>query len=516
MMETGNAKKEKVRQLIDLALCSGRTNQSPQTNLVHYFYHPLDEVSQDTIPLIENFLFALALLRSRSSDHMVEAKQMIERLLHFQNTFEDASKGNFPIYLHDFPQCKDKLLGVSLLAPFYWMLQEFSAVLGSALKPRLELAARDLLNYCLKVENGKPLPFSIDIKIAAAAEAFGKLWGDEVLSTRGKEQMSLLCAQSQKPEFIEWYVTSTIADTALALQMLYPSIANSPWSHFWQHLIDTWHMAARSYTGPALKEVQWGEEPQASLYDLFLGYFSQNYSYRAFTNHPFQLYAALIQAVDDIWPAMTYPLTLTHALGEGKYTMVQNKGFAFSAVSKTMEDQQRDKFFCPLRLLWGHSNRTHTFVNQGAFGKSIDFETGIDTIDMLYFLNTPFQEDKMEKVREVAFYLDHYEGIKISVRGKSATTFQLDDPIQIISDNLSITITFHLEEGSGRFLGHIMQGNRPSQMHLKGENRFKSFDWQIFLRTLRRDDKCKIRASIAIEALPLPEDSLEIKFKKKT
>ena len=111
--------------MIELALKAGRKRQSAVTGFVHL---------GDTIPIVENVGFALALLSSRTTENFLEGKEILQRLLHFQ-----AESGNFPIYLHQYPQCDDYATAGRLIAPFHWILHDFGKMLGD-LKPRLELA----------------------------------------------------------------------------------------------------------------------------------------------------------------------------------------------------------------------------------------------------------------------------------------------------------------------------------------------------------------------------------------
>src|ERR1700737_1946760 len=112
---------EPIRQLTELAVNAGRSFQSSQTGFVHHYYHAENDQDAHAIPLLENFLFALALLRTKTAENMTEAKTMIDRLLWFQSPCEE-SKGNFPIYLHDYPLCRDWWLGIHLLPVFFRIL----------------------------------------------------------------------------------------------------------------------------------------------------------------------------------------------------------------------------------------------------------------------------------------------------------------------------------------------------------------------------------------------------------
>ena len=96
------------RRMVELALHSGRKRQSKQTGFVHYCYESSTSDPHDTIPLVENFCFALALFRSRLVESVQEGKRLLEKLLAFE------IGGNFPLYLHEYPHCKDIYLSIHL------------------------------------------------------------------------------------------------------------------------------------------------------------------------------------------------------------------------------------------------------------------------------------------------------------------------------------------------------------------------------------------------------------------
>ncbi|MBI3508116.1 MAG: hypothetical protein HY069_00545 [Chlamydiia bacterium] len=130
--------RKKVRA-IDLAVQFGRKKQSPRTHFVHVFAQ--DEMVSDVIPMYENFCFALALFRHKTAESVTEAKQLVERLLPFQ-----LADGNFPIYLHDYPQGWDVHLPLKIAPVLIYILREFGPVLGE-LKQRLQSALQKMLRY---------------------------------------------------------------------------------------------------------------------------------------------------------------------------------------------------------------------------------------------------------------------------------------------------------------------------------------------------------------------------------
>jgi len=116
---------KKVLRAIDLALAAGRKRQSARTGFVH---------DGETIPLYENFCFALALFRQKTAESVTEGKELIARLLPFQ-----VPEGNFPFYLHDYPRCFDFQMGLKVAPILIHLLRLFGPVLGE-LKPVLEAA----------------------------------------------------------------------------------------------------------------------------------------------------------------------------------------------------------------------------------------------------------------------------------------------------------------------------------------------------------------------------------------
>lgn len=114
-----------------LTIKAGRLRQSAQTGFVHHCYEQCER-GWETIPVYENFCFALALFRTKTVENVLEAKALLERLFAFQ-----TSQG-FPIYLHEFPQCKSRKIQQKLSVVAQFLLRDFSSILGTELKHRLE------------------------------------------------------------------------------------------------------------------------------------------------------------------------------------------------------------------------------------------------------------------------------------------------------------------------------------------------------------------------------------------
>lgn len=492
MYSTSN---ESMRQLLEIAICCGRCWQSPQTGLIHYSYQIQDENVHHTIPTYENFIFALALFRSRNADNISDSKEILRRLLNFQSR-EGESAGNFPIYVHDYPSCKDRLWGAHILAPLYWIYKNFHHVLGGEIKQSLKMALIRLQNYCLQTIAQKSAPYPIAFKVAACAKAVGALLDQGEIIQKGERLYRELLQNIDKAS---WNTPTALSDLILGHQMLNPNISNTPDKAFWDHLISTWHRGTCSYCGPGWKEYQRGKEPQVTLYDYYMGYLTNKYSLRCFIDHPVQLQAALVHPSEDQLPNLSYPFECKGMINGLPWQLIQKENAAISVIAK--EDDLttvQEKTFAPLKILWGNFKHLHSLVCQGGTSKSINYTLTENQAELLFSFSEPVEADSNEKNQEISFYINHEEGTQILVEGAAATTFRLDEQVVISAGDRKVGLVFHLLEGNGEFVGHIMKSNRPSQFSLTGVHRFEVYDWQIFLRTIRRSDDCTIKVKATI------------------
>lgn len=471
---------EMIRQFVELAIRCGRARWSDQTNFLQHYYHTAAEEKHDSIPVIENALFAFALFQSRTSENILEAKTLLSKLLFFQ-----SSNGNFPIYLHEYPECKDRFLGVGLLPVFYWILKLFPQILGSELKKRLEYSLETLLAYCLHEQQLNKAPYHLAIKIAATAHAMERAEGLSLLSNLQAPEDKTL-----------WSNPSSLGDILIALQMIYPNISDSPWNDFWNYLTQTWHISSLCYIGPPIKEQQEGFEPQPTLYDLFMGYFTNKLAKRALSDHIFHLQAPLIRPSGDLLSPPPYPFQVSGQLGERSWHLYQAETFAYGLLEKKgIINPSKEHSQHILRIVWGDANRAHTFVCQGGNFELSTFQVHPDRIDIYFDLTkAPIIGDR-EKSGEILFFCDVQEKMQVSVNEIRANTFQLGDWVELSS---GIKFQFSLEKGKGNFFGHVMRGNRPAQLPLKGSKRFDAYDWKFFLRTIRWEEPCQLKASLKI------------------
>lgn len=492
-----NERTESMRQLVDMAIQSGRKRQNYQTGYLHHYYQVQDEEVHVAIPLVENFLFALALLKSRTIENVSEARVLLDNLLHFQNCANnEMSLGNFPIYIHEYPACKDRFTAVQVSMAVYWILKLFHQFLGVELKRRLENSFSSMLTHILKAHTEKPASYPIALKIGALCQAGGGLLQRVDQQSEGQKILDHLLAH---PDRIAWCNPAAMGGMLSALTIVYQNISESPWAIFWKHLENTWHRGTCCYAGPAFKEWQDGEEPQVTLYDLFLGHFNGEFSARALRDSIVHLEAVLIQAFEDKFNVLSYPLCVDSPLDNEMWHLDQNQHIAYCFIEKGPEiNPAFAKGYHPLRIVWGDRQRVHTLVCQGGNSRRIEFSKVPGGVDILFELDDVVESEDREKNRETVFFVDIHEDLEMLISGHKATTFSLGELLTLRSGACELSLVFHLLEGEGRFLGHRMLGNRPSQIRLKGKQRYDAYDWQLFMRTIKRSEKCVIKASLRI------------------
>ncbi len=485
--------------LAEWALTAGRSLQSKQTGYVHLYEGETDEEAR-TIPVLENTLFALALLRSRSVEAVQEAKGILKGLLPFQHEQQERDRGNFPVYLHEYPVCKDAYVGLRLLAPFYWMLKLFGHVLGGELKEGLQRAVRLALENSLLGYQEHPFPYPMAVRLAAARFAYAILWNEE----SGEHEENL--RQLATLQLEGWYTTAQLGDLLVGLQMAYPSLREGAWQPLWECMETSWHHPTASYMGPCFREWHRGPEPQPNLYDLYGGYFAGMFSKRASLSHFIHLHGVLIQASSDrfrkglsgmVAGRMKGRSWQLHHSEEGAYTLIAKE---FSPPSTG------EHLLTPFRWIWGDENRVHSLVCQGGRIDKVEYMVENSLLRLFLDLGETPVDEGSEPQREVEFFVDCCSDMAFYVNGLRTTTFKMDEEVMLSFGSRRCRMTFSMLEGEGTFVGHLMWGNRPSQTLRKGEQRFQSYDWTLFLRTVRRSGPCRLEVKIGIDACQNDED----------
>ncbi len=424
------------RKPVELNLAAAKKRKSSQTGFIHYCYASLPEDRQDTIPLYENFCYVLALFRSRLSEHVLEGKALLEKLIAFE------VGGNFPIYIHDYPECKDRSLSLHLLPALHWMLHDFSPVLGESLSVQLQELISRILFHAQRIHGERPLSNAAWVKWKAYAE----------------------------PEALESFTFTSAegwADYLIALQM-----AESKGKSIEEDLNRVrlqWNPHLHVFLGPQAQEKT---EPKLTLFDLFFGHDRHSYAERSLSDHPVHLLASLVHS-------MTPSVSDQSA----------------RAIAQLTTDDPRQGY----ALFWGDREMTHSIVCDH---RNSAMQAQLSENGAVLNLTLPEGWEPSEQPElPLALFCNLDDAHAIAINDQKATAFQLGDLITVTSGEHRIQIRFTCAEGEGVFFGHLLRANRPTQQSCQGALRFEAYDWQISIRTIRRTSRCVLTVSILTETL---------------
>lgn len=478
---------ELLKELTEKSLQTGRAFQSSQTGFVHYHHRlPLPAVHQ-TIPFYENSLFILALLRSHLVENVNEGKDLLGRVLCFQ-----SEEGDFPFYLHDFPRFPGAQNSIRLIPPFYWILKDYGHILGKPLKLKLEKSLAALVRLTLLSHLKDPFPYSLEVLLMAGLQSAGKLLSEKEWSETGREGWRELAHMHDS-----WSSTSYLADLLIAHQMVEKE--ENSWASFWHYLSQTWHPVLHCYAGPCVREWQERGEPQPNAYDLFLGYFQGSFPKRTAAPGIYHLQGVLIQAVPHFFTPPLLPFQQSGLYKNQNWSQHCQTEYGWSLLEKKHDaGPVGEKMFTPFRLIAGSPDRLHTLVCQGGKFEREKFLESSQAVELFFYFDGSNEAEEREKSRDICFYLDDHPDWSILVNGLKGTIFELGQTVSFhLKDGLTLLLTFELVEGEGQFMGHAAKGNRPSQFQLVAEEKsFQAYDTVVFLRCVRRQAGCCIKATV--------------------
>ncbi|MCX6988049.1 MAG: hypothetical protein NTZ52_00850 [Chlamydiae bacterium] len=418
------------RHLIDMHINEVKKRLSPQTGFLHLFYEDPYGKTQNTIPILENMYYVLALFRTRLTDPILEARQLLDKILAFEVT------GNFPIYIHQYPVCKDRSLSIHLLPVLHYLLRDYSAVLGEELLHRIEALSIRVIDRALAVQAVKKLSLSASMKLQAYTGCLIK-----------QEPMSA----------VEW------GDYLLSLHMM---PANVWINDEIRRGMSLWNPMNEVLLPEGVAPIQDGFSPKASLCNLFMALHTEGSFHRPSFADLLMLSGSLV-----------HPFDIPHCA-----PLFDARSFV---IHKAIGSKQ------PLTLCW---NELDVFRSIALKVPSMDIrldetESSV-SIRSVYPDEVPIAED----VNELCLYIDCQAKARLLVNGAPASTFRIEDLVQIQTEHKLFTLTFSLIEGQGQFFGHLSKSNRPSQVR---KEVYEAYDWQIGLRTIRRDAHCVLGLGIS-------------------
>lgn len=480
-----------IRTLVDRAVAYGRTRKSSQSGFLHFHNGTPEESQHLTIPTYDNFLYALALLRTRSIDNITEAKEFLEKLLPFQIPTPYGEAGSFPLYLHEFPQAKDRFLAVPIATVLCYILRDYGHVIGGELRGRLLEALTRLVAFVENIHTATPPPFRLQVATAVLYVAAGRILDDAALCGRGE---ALLASLDKTPN-ATWYSPKTLGQLLSSLALVYASLSQSPWKLLWDHADMCWHRSTGAYIGPPFCQWQMREEPQVTLFDLILGAQSGRLTKRSFRDAHILLEAATVHLTDDEIDLEDRPGTFGGTFGSSRWYLCKRPEMAYAAFEGKPEEvhQNQEKGFHNFVMVWGNGDRVHSVGCQRVRVGGVACTPLENGVELLFSLEGGPAEEDRERNREVVVAVDRHTTSTFSVNGENSMIFHVADKLVIDG---SVAMTFEVVEGEGKFLGHRMPGNRASHVGLPESNHFEAYDWLMFLRTVHRTAPCKIALRI--------------------
>lgn len=482
---------ERIRVLNELSLRCAQKYLSSQTGYLHYCHHQGEESVHLTIPTYENLLYVYALLKTKTFENIAESKKILQNLLCFQ-----AESGNFPVYLHQFPQCNERLLGLELLVPLYHIYTQFKLVLGDLLNLTLKNAVIKLLKFCITSSREKALTYSKKISLAVLVNTFGNLFEIEELVESG---VAFLKEIEEDGFVVEWFAPETRSQILTLFQLGNPIFSKTIWKNFWNFIQNTYDSSTGSYVGPSIHSYQFEYEPEYSIADFHYSAITGAIPTRFCNLRIIELSACLIQPYHQ--SISLNESFIGTVLSENKnWGYKKNQNYSLSYFQTPLDkDVPFWKGIVPFRMCWGTMDHLYSFISQGGNYQTLMVDLQKRHVVLEYQLSKDVDVEDREMKKEVICAIDQNKNTKITIKDVKATTFKLQETVKVESENFTFLMNFFLIEGEGEFFGHIMPGNRVSQLALKNETRFNAYDSLIFLRTLRRSENCRIGLKISVE-----------------
>lgn len=445
---------------IDHAVEIGKRSVSKTTGFLHY-HHEKEVDPKESIPLFENFAFALALFRTRNVDNIELAVDLVSRLICFQN-----HEGLFPVYIHEFPNVNYNS-NSDILIVLFWIQKEFSKLLEPKIKERLKAAIKKMV---VALDDKSSLfkqctYFKFQVVRAALLKEKVDISSFDFESINSKE---------------------SIKDALLALQVMDLENKSEMALKIWNHIFRFYSYNLFAYIGPPVDLFQNGFWPELSLADLFLiFYFKQFEDFIINREDPIFLLGGIVRPLLNLpkMPIFLEPETFENRSWHG----VIGPDYSFIAMKNSNEPIDR-KFrgYHLFRILLSQNSSLVCQDYDALLSSKIDKHELV----LMFELSQTIKSDEFE----LQFYLENNLG-QVFVEDVKATSFKMKEKLTIYHNKKrALDLTFSIVEGSGVFTGHILRSNRPSQLIKKDKT--QAFDYSISLRTLKRSERCKIEARI--------------------
>lgn len=458
-------------------------HQSQQTSLIHYYPSSYNRGSQETIAIKENVLFSLCLLRTKQVDAMKEGMEVLSRILHFQNLDQGTlSYGNFPLFLHHYPQCFDRYHGIHLLLAMWRIDSDFHFVLGKDLKQRLLSAMQRMVEYFYCLLDQKDPRFDQLVLLLAILWRLLSIFPNQDRSCFLKKKWDSL---DHWKDHIEDFLSDRLGNIFLALSILPKSWSSCEnWKEFWRDILVSWDVEKGLFLGPHYRKKQTHTQGLPSFSDYFLeNLFGKTYPHlrQPCPAHRFMpLIYPLHLPVDKRFAKTSFLCPWTIQMHEKMRCMYFKDPLASYAKS----------CLYPLSLHGQGSSFQTLHFKQDPYLKGISSHAkGVD----LYLELCHKQCLEPPPDHLAVFYYNRREGACIKVGGVLATCFNVEDVLQLLGKGFDVSLSCEVIAGQGSLKGHIMPSNRPNQWE---KDVYVAHDWMIFLRCIGLSEDLMLKISL--------------------
>ncbi len=419
----------------------------------------------DTIPLSTNFLYLLLLFRTKDRTYIEKAIKALDHLLHFQGQ-EGVTKGNFPVFLHQYPLCERYFEVIDSLFPLYWIAKEFSHILNPELRQKLYSALELGIGYIASLDQGRNYSYLLSLQRATLTLSVGTLLNNLDWKEKGTSDLLRLANRGTQEC---WGSPRALSKMLIALEPIMTLPNQQNWSPFWSYIKKSWHKEMSTYLGPALSEHFEKDHNEGTLYHLYM---TRNLGAKSNLNFsPITLLIGELIASDHNFDLEIIDDSST-ALENYTWHTSHNIHMAYSYFNLNTDFWVKTGGYYPLKIAFKNEKQIDSFVLQ--MGTPVSIETPSANKLLLTF------DSQEGEDLEAYFFWNLSSKMEATIDGKKASAFTLDQPIELRFKNNLIRISF---PGCPKDIwGQFMQRNRRTQ--LISEN-YQTFDGHLYFREIK-------------------------------
>lgn len=434
-------------------------------------------------PLEENIQYCLLLLRSKTHEHINQAKEHLIRCLKCQN-----KDGSFPFHALDLKEPSDWAPSFRLLLVLEQILDDFSTVLGSDVVAVLSDAYIRLQTWCSQlshVKHDSSLTAPNSLVFIYLLSLLKKEADSKDILDRIQKSLSAILDQLEMLDFKMWGMIVALLLYHKELLWKENSIKNTA-QRILKRFFKFWS-SSLEYVGPSFSSQQLADERAISLFHIAMSLLTEKKLKLKPEKWPYEAYLSL---------GVLYPLSKVSSsdvLGmQSEYhEQDENENWGVVPFSKDIflgycvessSSHKCMKGFSPCVVTsdsWNLNFRSTQYNLD-----KVNIEEKEKTIVRLQFSKIATQnaeerinegsERKTEGQSVCEFYVERKEGIGFKpFFGAKASRFSLDNAIFVgdLSDNnhlngvtLKLEIPGYSENIEARFHAHIRASNRPGQL----------------------------------------------------